>query len=549
MSNATDKTHTLYTWLLADEVADPQRVLFHEPSGQQLMQVTTSDFRAEVDRTAALLQQLGVSDGDCIATWLPNWSSTVAWQFAAAAVGAHVIGVNTRYNVTEVRHILEKARPTVLAVAHDFQRLDLIGRARDALATLGADSAPLVVPVAGPDTELPVELGDQDLGAGVARVPDATEDLAPVDPVAPAADRLATAFTTSGSTGLPKLAAHREQGVLWHAQTLGRRVGFHPEDVVIGALPYSGVFGFNPYMAALVSGASVLLHPVFDPARLVADMATARATHYFGADDILTRIRQAWAKNPVDLSSWRMIGIADFEGKSQDIADWAAREFGTTTGGVYGSSELFALMSIRLPEPAEGNQVHGGGPVVSPLIDVRLADPADDTPVGPGEEGELQFRGPNVVDAYLGDSGESAAAFTADGWFRSGDLGRIDDAGSFVYVCRIGDVLRLKGFLVEPAEIEARLADHGRVHTAKVVGAQSTDGATRAIAFVTLHDDAPPVTPAELSDWCKQTLARFKVPAEIRIIDEMPTTVGTNGTKIKATVLREWAAQQPVAHV
>lgn len=542
----TEQTQTLYTWLQENVRPTPQRVLFHQPVGGTLRQITAADFLAEVDRTAALLQELQIADGDCIATWLPNWSSTIAWQFAASAVGAHVIGVNTRYNVTEVRHILAKARPRVLAVAHDFQRLNLIGRAREALSALDTAAAPVVVPIPNLDAGLPADLSDQDLGAGVARVVDADVDFTPVSPVGPSDQRLSTAFTTSGSTGMPKLAAHRESAVLWHARALGMRMDFQPADVVIGALPYSGVFGFNPYMAALVTGASVLLHPVFNPAQLVRDMAEVRATHYFGADDILTRICQAWTENPVDLTSWRKIGIADFEGKSHDIAEWAAREFGTSTGGVYGSSELFALTSIRLPKSAAGHQVSGGGHVVSPLIEVRLADPTTNIPVAEGEEGELQFRGPNVVDTYLGDQGESESAFTPDGWFRSGDLGRIATDGSFVYVCRIGDVLRLKGFLVEPAEIEARLAEHDAVHTAKVVGAADEDGASRAVAFVTLVDEALPISAEDLTDWCKQSLARFKVPSEIRIIAEMPTITGTNGTKIKAVTLREWARERPV---
>ena len=548
MSQYEMPTQTLYSWLADNVAANGDRVLFHEPHGDELVAVTARDFFDEVQRTSATLHELGVEDGDCIATWLPNWSSTIAWQFAASAVGAHVIGVNTRYNVTEVRHILTKARPKVLAVAHDFQRLDLLGRARKALAELDSGLGPVVVPIAGPGKSLPDDVSDQDLGAGVALVPNPGSSFTVPQPVGPSESRLSTAFTTSGSTGLPKLAAHRESAVLWHAGALGGRLGFRESDCVIGVLPYSGVFGFNPYMSAIVSGASILLHPVFTPARLIEDMAEARTTHFFGADDILSAIRSAWEENPVDLSSWRRIGIADFEGKSEHIAEWAAEHFGTATGGVYGSSELFALTSIRLPEWAEGSNVDGGGPVVSPLIGVRLADPETNELVPPGSSGELQFRGPNVVDAYLGDEGEGAKAFTPDGWFHSGDLGSIDEDGAFNYLCRIGDVLRLKGFLVEPAEIETRLAEHPSVHTAKVVGSADSSGAPTAVAFVTLRDSTH-ATDGELVQFCKDRLARFKVPAEIRIIDEMPTTVGTNGTKIKAATLREWAKQPAHANL
>jgi len=148
------------------------------------------------------------------------------------------------------------------------------------------------------------------------------------------------------------------------------------------------------------------------------------------------------------------------------------------------------------------------------------------------------------VNAYLGDEGESKAAFTEDGWFRSGDLGTLTDDGGFIYICRSGDVLRLRGFLVEPAEIERRLGEHLAVDTAKVVGIRDKAGETNAVGFVTLKPGAIVPSVDELRDWCRENLARFKVPAVIHIIDQMPTTVVTNGSKIKAATLREWAEER-----
>jgi acyl-CoA synthetase (AMP-forming)/AMP-acid ligase II len=159
-----------------------------------------------------------------------------------------------------------------------------------------------------------------------------------------------------------------------------------------------------------------------------------------------------------------------------------------------------------------------------------------------GREGELQFRGPNVVDSYLGDPAAMERAFTADGWFRSGDLGLLTAEDTFVYVVRMGDALRLRGFLVDPAEIEQRLVAHPDVRTAKVVGIQGADGATVAVGFVVATEGREP-DPTDLLRWCARALARFKVPAAVHVVDAMPTTSGTNGTKIRADVLREWATR------
>jgi acyl-CoA synthetase (AMP-forming)/AMP-acid ligase II len=540
---------TLYGVLAETAAREPAGTMFIEPAAGGYRTVSRAEFLGRVDSIAALLRDRGVGSGQCVATWLPNWSEAYAWQFAASAVGAHVIGINTRYNVSEVAHVLHKARPAVLAMAHDFQRLDLPDRARSALSQDPGITVPAVVPVPGPGQPDPQDPSAYDLGAGVWTVPASdgeatTRPGAGVVPEPPAADRLSVAFTTSGSTGMPKLAAHSEAGVIAHARADAVRMGITGSDVLIGALPFSGVFGFSASMAAIFSGAAILLHPVFDEQELVRAMAEFGGSHFVGADDMLSRIAAAWAKDRPDLSALKWIGIADFQGQSRTLAAWAAREFGTTTVGVYGSSELFALTAFWAPDTDEDRRWGGGGYPVSPDIKVRIADPFSGEVLPPSGEGELQFHGPNVVNAYLGDSGEGAAAFTADGWFSSGDLGTICEDGGFVYLCRIGDVLRLKGFLVHPSEIEYRLAQHPAVDTAKVVGLKAPNGEDQAIGFVTVRPEAAAVTGTELQNWCRESLARFKVPSTVHVVAEMPTTAGTNGTKIRAATLRQWAKER-----
>lgn len=530
---------TLFSALERLSAQAPDTVLFRDPVQNGVSAITRGQFLDQVRRLAATFTAHGVGEGDCIASWLPNWSSAVAWQFAASAVGAHVVGINTRYNKTEVAHVLRKAKPAVIGVAYEFQRLDLVGRARDALADGGSDlpAPPAILPIPAPGTELPSLTPHYDVGGGTWLWSDG--DGVEVIPVEPSTQRLAVAFTTSGSTGLPKVAAHAESGVLVHAAANSESCDFRPGDVFIAPLPFSGVFGFNAVLGAMFAGASVLMHPVFDERRLLEDMADYQVTHFVGADDMLVRLKAAWEESPADLGSWRTLLMADFLGRTAEIAAWAAEKFGTESMGVYGSSELFALAAHWRPETPLPRRWSGGGMPASGTIQVRLADPFDGTMLESGD-GELQFRGHNVVDAYLGDEGEGARAFTDDGWFRSGDLGRLTDDGGFEYVCRAGDVLRLKGFLVEPAEVEARLAAHPAVDVAKVVGSKDATEEPVAVGFVTMVKGTE-ATEAELIGWCKDALARFKVPHRIVIIDEMPTTAGTNGSKIKAAVLREWA--------
>ncbi|ALL77720.1 hypothetical protein AD006_24770 [Pseudonocardia sp. EC080610-09] len=500
-------------------------------------------------RTVALRDDLrdhGIGPGDCVGVWLPNWSDAVVAQFAAAALGAHVIGINTRYGVTDVAHVLGHARPGVLLVAHGFLGLDLATTLHAAVAGAGNGGAtPSVAVVTGPGREPASadEIAAYDAGGGVwVPRPHDTGGELDADALGAVPDALAVAFTTSGSTGMPKLAAHLGSAVATHARTVAAAGGWDAGSVSLVVLPLSGVFGYVPAVTAIAAGGAALLEPVFDVDLVLGHMAEFGVTHLACADDVSGRLMDGWREHPVDLGAWRRMLLADFYGNSMQVAAWAEDETGTPALGVYGSSELFALATFwREDDPAPERRRGGGRPVEG--IEVRSVDPVTGGTPADGEAGELQFRGYNVVDAYLGDDDGAirARSFTDDGWFRSGDLGTVRPDGGVDYLCRMGDSLRLRGFLVEPAEIETRLADHPAVARTKVVGV-TTQGETRAHAFVEAVPGTDP-DPAELRDWCATTLARFKVPEAVHVIEEMPTTVGTNGSKIRAAALRELAEQ------
>ncbi|MFP5071119.1 AMP-binding protein [Pseudonocardia nantongensis] len=508
--------------------------------------------RAELwRRTVALrddLREHGVGEGDCVGVWLPNWSDAVVAQFAVAALGAHVIGINTRYGVAEVAHVLGRARPVVVLIAHEFVRLDLRTTLHAAVAEAGVP-APSIGVLTGPDRDPagPDAVAAYDAGAGAWGPTPAVEPGGAADPdlaaLRGAPDGPAVAFTTSGSTGMPKLAAHHGSAVAEHARNVAVAGGWDASSVSLVVLPLSGVFGFVPAFAALAAGGAALLEPTFDTDVVLAHMAEFGVTHLAGADDIAGRLMAQWREHPADLGAWRRMLLGDFYGTSLQVAAWTEDELGVPTLGIYGSSETFALAAFwRKDDPAPERR-RGGGRPVSDRIEVRAVDPVTGAPPAGDEPGELQFRGYNVVDAYLGDDDGAIRerSFTADGWFRSGDLGTVRADGSFDYRGRMGESLRLRGFLVEPAEIEVRLAEHPAVARCKVVGV-TVDGDTRAFGFVEPVPGAEP-DPAELRAWCAATLARFKVPESVHVIDDMPTTVGTNGSKIRAGALRELAEQ------
>jgi fatty-acyl-CoA synthase len=495
-----------------------------------------------------------------VGVWLPNWVEAVVLEFALASLGAANLGINTRYGAYEISHLLSVGRPVGLAVPREFLGLDFAGRLRDAMGTAteaAPDLAPLWIALFGDGS---TDDAVFDVGGGVWAFADdspARPAAAAGTPARPAAAgtpaRPAAAgmpadmlncFTTSGSTGAPKLAGHDQAAVVKHSRNVAAAFDMGPGDVVLSVLPLSGVFGFNPTMAMLLTGGTCLIEPVFDAAAVLEDMEQFRVTHAVGGDDMLGRLMEAWNESRPPLRALRRGGIADFAGRSGRVIEWADQQIGAKISGVYGSSELFALTAAWPAEVVSEERVRGGGRVVSDEIEVRVVDHESGAICDPETVGELQFRGYNVLTEYLGNPGAAEDAFTADGWFRSGDLGFLTGAdGEFVYVCRTGDALRLSGFLVEPAEIERFLMSHPKVEVAKVVGVRAEGEADVAVAYATLQPGEE-ADAEELMAYCRARLAHFKQPTLLNIIDEFPVTTGTNGTKIRTAELRRWAEQQ-----
>src|SRR5690606_10105377 len=208
--------------------------------------------------------------------------------------------------------------------------------------------------------------------------------------------------------------------------------------------------------------------------------------------------------------------------------------------GLYGSSEVQALFSLQDAALPVAERALGGGVPAAPQAQVRVRDPAGPGLCEPGVPGEIEIRAPGNFMGYLDNPDATAQALTADGYFRTGDLGYLRPDGSFVYLARMGDTLRLGGFLVDPAEIEHALAAQPGVRNAQVVGI-TIDGQPRAAAFVIAE---PGLDEQSLLAPLRATLAPFKVPARLWRVDEFPTAASANGFKIQRAMLRQMADER-----
>lgn len=504
--------------------------------------MTYSELREASARLAGELAAQGTRRGDVVGVWLPNRLEAVVAEFALASLGAANMSVNTRFGVHEVAHLLVTGRPVGVIVPGEFLGLDFAGRLHEAIDAASGTAANLTPPWVAVAGERPGGLEEFDVGGGVWALGE-DDDVAPAPRAGEPHDML-NYFTTSGSTGVPKLAGHDQASIVTHARNVAAVLGIGQGDVLLGALPLSGVFGFNPAMAMLSVGAACVLMPSFDAAEAVADMERFAVTHVIGGDDMFSRLMAAWRESPVPLPAFRRGGVSDYSGAAPVVMEWAERELGAKVSGLYGSSELFALTAIWPADlPLEERQ-RGGGAPVSHEIEVRVVGAETGAPCEPLAVGELQFRGYPVLKEYLGNEQASRDAFTPDGWFDSGDLGFLTGDGSdFVYVCRAGDALRLRGYLVEPAEIERFLMSHPKVDVAKVVGVRPGGGAEQAVAYVTARAGEP-LDADELVAHCRSRLAGYKIPSAVEVISEFPLTMGPNGEKIKVAELRRRAEEQ-----
>jgi fatty-acyl-CoA synthase len=487
---------TATRWLHDLVMAHGDAVALIDPEGTTL---TFAELEVRVASLAGGLQQYGLGRGDRLAAFVPNGLLPVELLLAAARLGAVTIGVNTRYRAADLRHLLDRSRPRLLVRADRFLELDFEGVVAGALDGLGIR----------PDVIVPGQVDELRSGS-------------PINDDRARPDDLLVAFTTSGTTGRPKLAAHDHASTFRHLRAVAQSLEVSPDSVTLLALPICGTFGFVSLYSVLHGGGRVITPATFQAAQAATLIEEYGVTHFNASDDMILRMASVGG----DLSSWRHGVFAEFTGRGLESVR-AAEAFGARITGVYGSSETFAVLFRRPVTLPTVPRARNGGLPVDPAMEVRA--------VG----GEIQLRGPAVLNGYLVEEGTAAPSLTADGWFPTGDLGTIDGDGGFTYLARLGDALRLAGFLTDPLEIEQYLLTHPGVTGAQVVGVPATERGEVAVAFVTVSGH---VEEAELVAHCRRGLANYKVPTRILIVGAFPTVEGANGVKIRKTELREQAA-------
>jgi fatty-acyl-CoA synthase len=453
---------------------------------------TYAELDADIARCVAVMRGRGVGCGDRIAVLSRNSVWLLILQQALMRLGAIFVPLNWRLAAAEIDLLIADCDPVLLVTDR-------------ACAPL-ADDRP------GSVARLTLEA----LGTAIESAePDRCDS--PVDSDAPS-----IILYTSGTSGRPKGVIITERNAFFTGSNfavLGRvtnRSTFlcdSPNFHVIGLLT-----SFRP---GLIRGATMLVSPGFDPETTFARLADPALgiTHYFCVPQMAQMLRGAPGFDPARLRGLTALFTGGAPNPPQDIRTWLAEGVAMADG--YGSTEAGTVLGMP-PEPEVIAAKAGSAGLPAPTLNVRIVDEAGAV-LGDDAIGELQIAGPNVTPGYWQRPEETAAAFTADGWFRTGDLARRDSDGFFTLVDRLKDMFISGGENIYPAEVEQVLLDHPAVTDAAVIGMPDPQWGEVGCAFVVVA--GPAIDLAEtLAAHCGASLARYKIPKRFLAVDALPRT-------------------------
>ena len=460
---------------------------------------------AEATRVAAArLHAAGVGPGDRVGLLLVASIDAYALMLGAMRLGAIPVPVNARFKARELGYVVTHSGMRLLVAEPSYEAL---------LEEAGASERARIV------------FGTRD-GAFAA----AGEGVQPPEPeLGPDDDGLM--LYTSGTTAHPKGAVHRHSALVAQGERMAERLHFRDGDVFWTPLPFFHVGGVATLAGTIAGACPSVQQGFFEAGEALELLERERCSVAFPAFETIWLGVLNHPRFPeADLSALRLVinvGVRSSLEAMQRRVPHAPQVSCT------GSTETCSFACIgEADDPLETRLTTSGRPLTD--IEIRTIDPETGADVGPDETGELLFRGPTLFRRYHDDSDASARATDADGWYHSGDLGRIDPDGRVSFVGRLKDMLKVGGENVAAAEVESYLLTHPATEIVQVVGVPDARYLEVPAAFVQLRAGAP-ATEQELIDFCIGEIASFKVPRYIRFVDEWPMS----GTKIQKFRLRE----------
>jgi fatty-acyl-CoA synthase len=414
----------------------------------------------------------GVAPGDRVALLSSNRVEFVVAHYAVARAGAIAVPLSARATPDELERVLVHAEVSLVFAEEEFRRR----RFRDTLESLRAQ-----VPSLG----AVAPLDELDVLSRDATLPE-------VDCLDPT-----LLIYTSGTTGAPKGCLHAHRSYVSSAAVTAQLKELTPEDRILASVPFFNAFGIvNCVLEGLHSGASIVMQPAFETGEALRLIEEHRVSVFLGTPTMWIRMLEHPDFERRDLSSLRTGTMAGAPAPPEVIARW--RELGCDVMLIFGLSEATSILANGWPTPGIE-------------VEVEIDD-----------DGELRARGFNQMLAYYKNDEATRERFD-DGWIRTGDLAEADASGRVRVLGRADDMLIVGGFNLQPAEVEDALRAHPAVADAAVFGLPDDDLGEVPAAWVILRPGAREGA-EELAAACRERLASYKVPRDIRLVDEFPLT-------------------------
>ncbi|WP_029539629.1 MULTISPECIES: long-chain-fatty-acid--CoA ligase [unclassified Rhodococcus (in: high G+C Gram-positive bacteria)] len=457
------------------------------------LQLTFTEFDDAAARLATVLERAGIAPGDRVGLMLPNTPAFAIVLYGILRRGAIAVPMNPLLKSREVAFFLSNTGATALFGSPGF-----------------ADAATAAAAATGARCWLVDDAGLDDLMADVPPQP---------RPVDRTDTDTAVVLHTSGTTGKPKGAELTHGGLARNAEVTARTLlEIGPADVVMGCLPLFHVFGLTCGLNAAVSvGATLTLIPRFEPRKALEVVERDGVTVFEGVPTMYSALLGVASEFPESATATLRVCVSGGSALPVQVLTDFEEAVGAVILEGYGLSETSPVASFNHP-----GRERKPGTIGTPIegVEMRVVDDAG-AEVAQGEPGEIQIRGGNVMKGYWNLPDATAAAVSPDGWFATGDIGKVDEDGYFVIVDRKKDLIIRGGFNVYPREVEEVLYEHPAVAEAAVVGVPHESLGEEIGAAIALKAGAH-ADPAELCDFVRTRVAAYKYPRKIWLVDTLP---------------------------
>ena len=505
---------------------------------------TWNEFSAEIDRAAKALITIGVAPGEKVALWMNNKPEWLFLMYAVAKVGAVLVPLNTRYRTEDIDYVLKQSNTGTIISDDRSGPVNYLGMLRDVLPdTAGGD--PLAHQLEGlPDLHRIVFVGNDKLTntltwtealARSGEVSDAVLEAraAAVDP-----DGLLMIAYTSGTTGSPKGVMHSHINIR-NCMERAAIMGLTFTDTEINYLPMFHLYGLcEVAMLCIVSGAKQILMDVFDAREALRIIEVEKVTIAHGFDTQWKDLLDAQAELPRNVSSLRLGTLPSGTDATIPIAERVQDVFCPTLSG-FGMTEIWAFISVSFPTETREQRIYSSGCPMNG-VEYRVGDPETNEPLPPEVPGQLMVKGYTVMQGYYEEPEATAASFTEDGWFLTGDMAKLREDGRYVFLGRYKDMLKVGGENVSPAQIEARLMGLDGVGAVAIVGYPDPRLHEVAVAYIVRSTNSQ-LTEEDVLSELRGQIASFKIPKHVLFVNEFPMTPSGKVQKVK---LRASALEQ-----